>query len=607
MKNTTVGLVASLMAISVSHTALANNTNATSTQYQHETYEFVKSRLQKGNSCDAKCMTLSSPTVYIEDEMMKISYVQNSQKEGYGSIPVPSGVKVEKVSLSGEPIDFIWDSQNNILFKTQEGRHFLTIEFGYKNNSVSMGFEYEPAIQNNSKYPVTENNKSLTIKVGQDKEDNLEPKVYDGFYMVNRNGVLKNGELDMEYSIRRSQLGGNGANTITLPKMNNNLQSSRNSQVTDLGNEWRVEIPAGVPQVSFGAKMDIEHFNDTEISLQDSDIYFDNILIQSAPNYRLYENASPVDEVMINHNDEPSSLMYEDVNIAEANDVILKNVNHVIDETSYGYHHTLSFNLESSNSETITIPVESKGSLSNLQTNDAFFENKNIIVNNSRNGHYTLRFQENIEKQTFLIEPASIEIDNVAGYKVELHKEGYNDITTWIFGDFDGKTQSATLFILLLSILVPLALMRTLKNKDTHNNILIAFAPVLLAMSILYVSFLLSLISLLVLAYISHRMSKIDSPEVLKGTKIVAFAVFVGFLFLISIQEIQGQFLYMSHSVTSYSAIKDSTISAYSFYSTPSLKVVNIPDVATMLFVVLPSILMLLKIFTKKEAKKLDN
>jgi hypothetical protein len=213
-------------------------------------------------------------------------------------------------------------------------------------------------------------------------DEGIIPNSYEGYFLVNTNIVLENDRYEISHEVSRSQLGGNKSTDIEIPKMmdGERLKQSNATHITQDGDSWNISIPNGLNHFNFTTTSEAR--KDVKVSLSPQNNYFQSIVFITAPNYQLYKGEEVVDMALLNTSDKnEETISFEDVNIAEASETLLKDIKHNFKETPYGYEHNISFSASSSSPSQVNIGVNTRGSLKLINGNNYIsLKDNNIVI-----------------------------------------------------------------------------------------------------------------------------------------------------------------------------------------------------------------------------------
>lgn len=569
-------------------------------------YSFVKEQLIEDKKCKA-CLTLTQPTVLFDKDQTIFSYRANVEKTMFSEIQTPEGFRVEDIVLNGENVDYFWGGNNTLMIAMEKGVNEIEIS-GQVIQDFSISFDFKPVVVNKNEQDYRIQGNTLSVMNEKVTDDEIIPENYEGYFLVNTNVVLENEKYEISHQVSRSQLGGEKSTDIEIPKLmsGERLQQSNSTHITQDNDSWNISIPDGLNHFMFTTTSEAK--KDLVVSLKPQEKYFQSLVFITAPNYQLYKGENVVDMALLNTSEKNEEVInFEDVNIADASETLIKDVNHSIRETSYGYEHNLSFSASSSSSKEVEIGVNTKGDLKLIDGNNSvsLMKNNNIVIRanalSNSPSNINLSFEENVSKNWFVKNPANIEFDNISGYSIDFKKSESRNLVAWIIGDFEGKAQSPLILIALLSIIASLVTIKKgLLTKSRENNIMIISLPLFIVLSLLHSSFFFATVALAILFFISKKIHKIENNEVFQTIKILSLFVLVGYLFLVNTL----QFNY-SGMINTLSIIASDNIFLHSFYEARDIKIIEIPFGVVLLFVSIPIIkLVILNLMAKMNKSK---
>lgn len=565
-------------------------------------YSFVKEQLIEDKKCN-ECITLTQPTVLFDKEQTMFSYRANVEKTMFSEIQTPEGFKVEDVVVNGDRVDYFWGNNNKLMITMDQGVHEVEVT-GQIIQDFSVSFDFKPVVvnKNNQDYRIQGNTLSVINEKITDEE--IIPKDYEGYFLVNSNVVLENERYEITHEVSRSQLGGNKSTDIEIPKLidGERLRQSNSTHITQDNDSWNISIPDGLNHFRFTTTSVAE--KDLKVSLSPQEKYFQSLVFITAPNYQLYKGEDVVDMALLNTSEKTEEIInFTDVNIAEASETLIKNVKHTIRETSYGYEHNVSFSVASSSSKEVEIGVNTEGDIKLINGNSTVFMNNNNIVIRSNSLSNNLKqmnisFEENVSKNLFMKNPANIEFENISGYSVNFNKSEARNLVAWIVGDFEGKAQSPLILIALLSIIASLiTIKKGFLSNSRENNIMIVSLPIFIVLSLLHSSFFFATVALAMLFFINKKIHKIESNEVFQTIKILSLFILVGYLFLVNTLQLN-----YSGIINTLSIIASDSIFLHSFYEARDIKIIEVPFAIVLLGVSIPILmLVIINLITKQE------
>lgn len=565
-------------------------------------YSFVKEQLIEDKKCN-ECITLTQPTVLFDKEQTIFSYRANVEKTMFSEIQTPEGFKVEDVVVNGDRVDYFWGNNNKLMIAMDQGVHEVEVT-GQIIQDFSVSFDFKPIVvnKNNQDYRIQGNTLSVINEKITDEE--IIPKDYEGYFLVNSNVVLENDRYEITHEVSRSQLGGNKSTDIEIPKLidGERLRQSNSTHITQDNDSWNISIPDGLNHFRFTTTSVAE--KDLKVSLSPQEKYFQSLVFITAPNYQLYKGEDVVDMALLNTSEKTEEIInFTDVNIAEASETLIKNVKHTIRETSYGYEHNVSFSVASSSSKEVEIGVNTEGDIKLINGNSTVFMNNNNIVIRSNSLSNNLKqmnisFEENVSKNLFMKNPANIEFENISGYSVNFNKSEARNLVAWIVGDFEGKAQSPLILIALLSIIASLiTIKKGFLSNSRENNIMIVSLPIFIVLSLLHSSFFFATVALAMLFFINKKIHKIESNEVFQTIKILSLFILVGYLFLVNTLQLN-----YSGIINTLSIIASDSIFLHSFYEARDIKIIEVPFAIVLLGVSIPILmLVIINLIAKQE------
>ena len=565
-------------------------------------YSFVKEQLIEDKKCN-ECITLTQPTVLFDKEQTVFSYRANVEKTMFGEIQTPEGFKVEDVVVNGDRVDYFWGNNNKLMIAMDQGVHVVEVT-GQIIQDFSVSFDFKPVVvnKNNQDYRIQGNTLSVINEKITDEE--IIPKDYEGYFLVNSNVVLENDRYEITHEVSRSQLGGNKSTDIEIPKLidGERLRQSNSTHITQDNDSWNISIPDGLNHFRFTTTSVAE--KDLKVSLSPQEKYFQSLVFITAPNYQLYKGEDVVDMALLNTSEKTEEIInFTDVNIAEASETLLKDVKHTIRETSYGYEHNVSFSAASSSSKEVEIGINTEGDIKLINgSNTVFMKNNNIVIrSNSLSNNLkqmNISFEENVSKNLFMKNPANIEFENISGYSVNFNKSEARNLVAWIVGDFEGKAQSPLILIALLSIIASLiTIKKGFLSNSRENNIMIVSLPIFIVLSLLHSSFFFATVALAMLFFINKKIHKIESNEVFQTIKILSLFILVGYLFLVNALQIN-----YSGIINTLSIITSDSIFLHSFYEARDIKIIEVPFAIVLLGVSIPILmLVIINLIAKQE------
>lgn len=565
-------------------------------------YSFVKEQLIEDKKCN-ECITLTQPTVLFDKEQTMFSYRANVEKTMFSEIQTPEGFKVEDVVVNGDRVDYFWGNNNKLMIAMDQGVHEVEVT-GQIIQDFSVSFDFKPIVvnKNNQDYRIQGNTLSVINEKITDEE--IIPKDYEGYFLVNSNVVLENDRYEITHEVSRSQLGGNKSTDIEIPKLidGERLRQSNSTHITQDNDSWNISIPDGLNHFRFTTTSVAE--KDLKVSLSPQEKYFQSLVFITAPNYQLYKGEDVVDMALLNTSEKSEEIInFTDVNIAEASETLLKDVKHTIKETSYGYEHNVSFSAASSSSKEVEIGVNTEGDIKLINGNNTvFMKNNNIVIrSNSLSNNLkqmNISFEENVSKKLFMKNPANIEFENISGYSVNFNKSEARNLVAWIVGDFEGKAQSPLILIALLSIIASLITIRKgFISNSRENNIMIVSLPIFIVLSLLHSSFFFATVALAMLFFINKKIHKIESNEVFQTIKILSLFILVGYLFLVNTLQLN-----YSGIINTLSIIASDSIFLHSFYEARDIKIIEVPFAIVLLGVSIPILmLVIINLIAKQE------
>jgi hypothetical protein len=579
-------------------------TSVVSANVVEDKYSFIKEKLIEDKKCEA-CLTLTQPTVLFDEEQTIFSYRANVEKTMFTEINTPEGFKVDDITVNGQKVDYFWGNNNTLMIEMNEGVHDIEIT-GDIIKDFSIGFDFKPIVVNKTEQDYRIQGNTLSVMSEKVVDEGIIPNSYEGYFLVNTNIVLENDRYEISHEVSRSQLGGNKSTDIEIPKMmdGERLKQSNATHITQDGDSWNISIPNGLNHFNFTTTSEAR--KDVKVSLSPQNNYFQSIVFITAPNYQLYKGEEVVDMALLNTSDKnEETISFEDVNIAEASETLLKDIKHNIKETPYGYEHNISFSASSSSPSQVNIGVNTRGSLKLINGNNYIsLKDNNIVIrsntlsNSPKN--ISLSFEETVSKNSFMKKPANIEFENVSGYSVVFNKSEARNLIAWIVGDFEGKAQSPLILIALLSIIASLAtIKRGFLSNSRENNIVIVSLPIFVVLSLLHSSFFFATVALAMLFFINKQIHKIESNEVFQTVKILSLFILVGYLFLVNTLQLN-----YSGIINTLSIIASNNIFLHSFYETRSISIIEIPFAIVLLAVSIPILmLMVINLMAKQKAK----
>ena len=565
-------------------------------------YSFVKEQLIEDKKCN-ECITLTQPTVLFDKEQTVFSYRANVEKTMFGEIQTPEGFKVEDVVVNGDRVDYFWGNNNKLMIAMDQGVHEVEVT-GQIIQDFSVSFDFKPVVvnKNNQDYRIQGNTLSVINEKITDEE--IIPKDYEGYFLVNSNVVLENDRYEITHEVSRSQLGGNKSTDIEIPKLidGERLRQSNSTHITQDNDSWNISIPDGLNHFRFTTTSVAE--KDLKVSLSPQEKYFQSLVFITAPNYQLYKGEDVVDMALLNTSEKTEeTISFTDVNIAEASETLLKDIKHTIRETSYGYEHNVSFSAASSSSKEVEIGINTEGDIKLINgSNTVFMRNNNIVIrSNSLSNNLkqmNISFEENVSKNLFMKNPANIEFENISGYSVNFNKSEARNLVAWIVGDFEGKAQSPLILIALLSIIASLiTIKKGFLSNSRENNIMIVSLPIFIVLSLLHSSFFFATVALAMLFFINKKIHKIESNEVFQTIKILSLFILVGYLFLVNALQIN-----YSGIINTLSIITSDSIFLHSFYEARDIKIIEVPFAIVLLGVSIPILmLVIINLIAKQE------
>lgn len=565
-------------------------------------YSFVKEQLIEDKKCN-ECITLTQPTVLFDKEQTIFSYRANVEKTMFSEIQTPEGFKVEDVVVNGDRVDYFWGNNNKLMIAMDQGVYEVEVT-GQIIQDFSVSFDFKPIVvnKNNQDYRIQGNTLSVINEKITDEE--IIPKDYEGYFLVNSNVVLENDRYEITHEVSRSQLGGNKSTDIEIPKLidGERLRQSNSTHITQDNDSWNISIPDGLNHFRFTTTSVAE--KDLKVSLSPQEKYFQSLVFITAPNYQLYKGEDVVDMALLNTSEKTEEIInFTDVNIAEASETLIKNVKHTIRETSYGYEHNVSFSVASSSSKEVEIGVNTEGDIKLINGNSTVFMNNNNIVIRSNSLSNNLKqmnisFEENVSKNLFMKNPANIEFENISGYSVNFNKSEARNLVAWIVGDFEGKAQSPLILIALLSIIASLiTIKKGFLSNSRENNIMIVSLPIFIVLSLLHSSFFFATVALAMLFFINKKIHKIESNEVFQTIKILSLFILVGYLFLVNTLQLN-----YSGIINTLSIIASDSIFLHSFYEARDIKIIEVPFAIVLLGVSVPILmLVIINLIAKQE------
>jgi len=565
-------------------------------------YSFVKEQLIEDKKCN-ECMTLTQPTVLFDKEQTIFSYRANVEKTMFSEIQTPEGFKVEDVVVNGDRVDYFWGNNNKLMIAMDQGVHEVEVT-GQIIQDFSVSFDFKPIVvnKNNQDYRIQGNTLSVINEKITDEE--IIPKDYEGYFLVNSNVVLENDRYEITHEVSRSQLGGNKSTDIEIPKLidGERLRQSNSTHITQDNDSWNISIPDGLNHFRFTTTSVAE--KDLKVSLSPQEKYFQSLVFITAPNYQLYKGEDVVDMALLNTSEKTEEIInFTDVNIAEASETLLKDVKHTIKETSYGYEHNVSFSAASSSSKEVEIGINTEGDIKLINGNNTvFMKNNNIVIrSNSLSNNLkqmNISFEENVSKNLFMKNPANIEFENISGYSVNFNKSEARNLVAWIVGDFEGKAQSPLILIALLSIIASLiTIKKGFLSNSRENNIMIVSLPIFIVLSLLHSSFFFATVALAMLFFINKKIHKIESNEVFQTIKILSLFILVGYLFLVNTLQLN-----YSGIINTLSIIASDSIFLHSFYEARDIKIIEVPFAIVLLGVSIPILmLVIINLIAKQE------
>lgn len=562
----------------------------------------MKEQLIEDKKCN-ECITLTQPTVLFDKEQTIFSYRANVEKTMFSEIQTPEGFKVEDVVVNGDRVDYFWGNNNKLMIAMDQGVHEVEVT-GQIIQDFSVSFDFKPIVvnKNNQDYRIQGNTLSVINEKITDEE--IIPKDYEGYFLVNSNVVLENDRYEITHEVSRSQLGGNKSTDIEIPKLidGERLRQSNSTHITQDNDSWNISIPDGLNHFRFTTTSVAE--KDLKVSLSPQEKYFQSLVFITAPNYQLYKGEDVVDMALLNTSEKTEEIInFTDVNIAEASETLIKNVKHTIRETSYGYEHNVSFSVASSSSKEVEIGVNTEGDIKLINGNSTVFMNNNNIVIRSNSLSNNLKqmnisFEENVSKNLFMKNPANIEFENISGYSVNFNKSEARNLVAWIVGDFEGKAQSPLILIALLSIIASLiTIKKGFLSNSRENNIMIVSLPIFIVLSLLHSSFFFATVALAMLFFINKKIHKIESNEVFQTIKILSLFILVGYLFLVNTLQLN-----YSGIINTLSIIASDSIFLHSFYEARDIKIIEVPFAIVLLGVSIPILmLVIINLIAKQE------
>jgi hypothetical protein len=565
-------------------------------------YSFVKEQLIEDKKCN-ECMTLTQPTVLFDKEQTIFSYRANVEKTMFSEIQTPEGFKVEDVVVNGDRVDYFWGNNNKLMIAMDQGVHEVEVT-GQIIQDFSVSFDFKPIVvnKNNQDYRIQGNTLSVINEKITDEE--IIPKDYEGYFLVNSNVVLENDRYEITHEVSRSQLGGNKSTDIEIPKLidGERLRQSNSTHITQDNDSWNISIPDGLNHFRFTTTSVAE--KDLKVSLSPQEKYFQSLVFITAPNYQLHKGEDVVDMALLNTSEKTEEIInFTDVNIAEASETLLKDVKHTIRETSYGYEHNVSFSVASSSSKEVEIGINTEGDIKLINGNNTvFMKNNNIVIrSNSLSNNLkqmNISFEENVSKNLFMKNPANIEFENISGYSVNFNKSEARNLVAWIVGDFEGKAQSPLILIALLSIIASLVTIKKgFLSNSRENNIMIVSLPIFIVLSLLHSSFFFATVALAMLFFINKKIHKIESNEVFQTIKILSLFILVGYLFLVNTLQLN-----YSGIINTLSIIASDSIFLHSFYEARDIKIIEVPFAIVLLGVSIPILmLVIINLIAKQE------
>lgn len=567
-------------------------------------YSFVKEQLIEDKKCN-ECITLTQPTVLFDKEQTIFSYRANVEKTMFGEIQTPEGFKVEDVVVNGDRVDYFWGNNNKLMIAMDQGVHVVEVT-GQIIQDFSVSFDFKPVVvnKNNQDYRIQGNTLSVINEKITDEE--IIPKDYEGYFLVNSNVVLENDRYEITHEVSRSQLGGNKSTDIEIPKLidGERLRQSNSTHTTQDNDSWNISIPDGLNHFRFTTTSVAE--KDLKVSLSPQEKYFQSLVFITAPNYQLYKGEDVVDMALLNTSEKTEEIInFTDVNIAEASETLLKDVKHTIRETSYGYEHNVSFSAASSSSKEVEIGINTEGNIKLINgSNTVFMKNNNIVIrSNSLSNNLkqmNISFEENVSKNLFMKNPANIEFENISGYSVNFNKSEARNLVAWIVGDFEGKAQSPLILIALLSIIASLiTIKKGFLSNSRENNIMIVSLPIFIVLSLLHSSFFFATVALAMLFFINKKIHKIESNEVFQTIKILSLFILVGYLFLVNALQLN-----YSGIINTLSIIASDSIFLHSFYEARDIKIIEVPFAIVLLGVSVPILMLVIINLIAKQEKK---
>ena len=566
-------------------------------------YSFVKEQLIEDKKCN-ECMTLTQPTVLFDKEQTIFSYRANVEKTMFSEIQTPEGFKVEDVVVNGDRVDYFWGNNNKLMIAMDQGVHEVEVT-GQIIQDFSVSFDFKPIVvnKNNQDYRIQGNTLSVINEKITDEE--IIPKDYEGYFLVNSNVVLENDRYEITHEVSRSQLGGNKSTDIEIPKLidGERLRQSNSTHITQDNDSWNISIPDGLNHFRFTTTSVAE--KDLKVSLSPQEKYFQSLVFITAPNYQLYKGEDVVDMALLNTSEKTEEIInFTDVNIAEASETLLKDVKHTIKETSYGYEHNVSFSAASSSSKEVEIGINTEGDIKLINGNNTvFMKNNNIVIrSNSLSNNLkqmNISFEENVSKNLFMKNPANIEFENISGYSVNFNKSEARNLVAWIVGDFEGKAQSPLILIALLSIIASLiTIKKGFLSNSRENNIMIVSLPIFIVLSLLHSSFFFATVALAMLFFINKKIHKIESNEVFQTIKILSLFILVGYLFLVNTLQLN-----YSGIINTLSIIASDSIFLHSFYEARDIKIIEVPFAIVLLGVSIPILMLVIFNLIAKQEK----
>lgn len=565
-------------------------------------YSFVKEQLIEDKKCN-ECITLTQPTVLFDKEQTIFSYRANVEKTMFSEIQTPEGFKVEDVVVNGNKVDYFWGNDNKLMIAMDQGVHEVEVT-GQIIQDFSVSFDFKPVVvnKNNQDYRIQGNTLSVINEKITDEE--IIPKDYEGYFLVNSNVVLENDRYEITHEVSRSQLGGNKSTDIEIPKLidGERLRQSNSTHITQDDDSWNISIPDGLNHFRFTTTSVAE--KDLKVSLSPQEKYFQSLVFITAPNYQLYKGEDVVDMALLNTSEKTEEIInFTDVNIAEASETLLKDVKHTIRETSYGYEHNVSFSAASSSSKEVEIGINTEGDIKLINGNNTVsMKNNNIVIrSNSLSNNLkqmNISFEENVSKNLFMKNPANIEFENISGYSVNFNKSEARNLVAWIVGDFEGKAQSPLILIALLSIIASLiTIKKGFLSNSRENNIMIVSLPIFIVLSLLHSSFFFATVALAMLFFINKKIHKIESNEVFQTIKILSLFILVGYLFLVNTLQLN-----YSGIINTLSIIASDSIFLHSFYEARDIKIIEVPFAIVLLGVSIPILmLVIINLIAKQE------